>query len=230
MPTYRQAGRRGAAGQRRRDGLVEVDARARPVLPRPLRRGRAPAAAGSGWPVRPLRSGRSSRPSRRSSSAGPANSTRRRSGLVPPLPMAETETDNVWLQGWSNEDLALVLERAGRIDEAREALERALAVWERKRCLPSCVAFASRSIRSGGRRSDTLKRHSRTLGQADAAVRLDILGACRGAERSPRGGPAARSGALWAREGQFWPSRWARATVAARRRPASPPVLLKCES
>ena len=49
---------------------------------------------------------------------------------------AETETDNVWLQGWGNEDLATVLERAGRIDEAREALERALAVWERKRCLP----------------------------------------------------------------------------------------------
>jgi hypothetical protein len=37
------------------------------------------------------------------------------------------------------EDLATVLERAGRIDEAREALERALAVWERKRCLPYVV-------------------------------------------------------------------------------------------
>jgi hypothetical protein len=49
---------------------------------------------------------------------------------------AETETDNVWLQGWSNEDLAFVLKRAGRVDEAREALKRALAVWERKRCLP----------------------------------------------------------------------------------------------
>jgi tetratricopeptide (TPR) repeat protein len=49
---------------------------------------------------------------------------------------AETETDNVWLQGWSNEDLAVVLERAGRIDEARQALGRALAVWEQKRCLP----------------------------------------------------------------------------------------------
>ena len=49
---------------------------------------------------------------------------------------AETETDNVWLQGWSNEDLALVLERAGRVSEAREALKRALTVWERKRCLP----------------------------------------------------------------------------------------------
>ena len=50
--------------------------------------------------------------------------------------IAETETDNVWLHGWSNEDLALVLERAGRIEEARDALERALAFWERKRCLP----------------------------------------------------------------------------------------------
>jgi class 3 adenylate cyclase/tetratricopeptide (TPR) repeat protein len=52
------------------------------------------------------------------------------------LAAAETETDNPWLQGWGYEDLATVLERAGRIDEAREALERALAVWERKRCLP----------------------------------------------------------------------------------------------
>ena len=42
----------------------------------------------------------------------------------------------MWLQGWGYEDLATVLERAGRIDDAREALERALAVWERKRCLP----------------------------------------------------------------------------------------------
>ncbi len=49
---------------------------------------------------------------------------------------AETETDNVWLHGWGYEDLATVLERAGRIDDAREALERALALWERKRCLP----------------------------------------------------------------------------------------------
>jgi class 3 adenylate cyclase len=49
---------------------------------------------------------------------------------------AETETDNVWLQGWSNEDLALVLERGGRVDEAQEALKRALTIWEHKRCLP----------------------------------------------------------------------------------------------
>jgi class 3 adenylate cyclase/tetratricopeptide (TPR) repeat protein len=49
---------------------------------------------------------------------------------------AENETDNPWLQGWAHEDLATVLERAGRSDEAREALEHARAVWERKRCLP----------------------------------------------------------------------------------------------
>ena len=49
---------------------------------------------------------------------------------------AETATDNVWWQAWTHEDLATVLERAGRIDEAREALEQARAVWERKGCLP----------------------------------------------------------------------------------------------
>ena len=52
------------------------------------------------------------------------------------LACAETETDTVWLQAWGYEDLASVLERGGRIGEAREALEGALAVWERKRCLP----------------------------------------------------------------------------------------------
>jgi hypothetical protein len=55
-----------------------------------------------------------------------------RAGVV----AAETETDNPWLQGWGHEDLATVLERAGRIGEARQELERAVAVWERKRCLP----------------------------------------------------------------------------------------------
>ena len=40
------------------------------------------------------------------------------------------------LQAWNYEDLATVLERAGRIDEARDALEHAVALWERKRCLP----------------------------------------------------------------------------------------------
>jgi tetratricopeptide (TPR) repeat protein len=50
---------------------------------------------------------------------------------------AITETDNLQLQAWGYEDLATVLERAGRIDDAREALEQALALWERKRCLPA---------------------------------------------------------------------------------------------
>ena len=63
---------------------------------------------------------------------------------------AETETDNVWLQSWSNEDLALVLEHAGRVDEAREVLRRALAVWEGKRCLP-LVRRVREQIESLGR-------------------------------------------------------------------------------
>ncbi len=49
---------------------------------------------------------------------------------------AETRTDSVWLQANTHEDLATVLERAGRIDEARAALERSLALFERKGCLP----------------------------------------------------------------------------------------------
>ena len=36
----------------------------------------------------------------------------------------------------THEDLATVLGRVGRIDEAREALQRSLAIWERKGCLP----------------------------------------------------------------------------------------------
>jgi class 3 adenylate cyclase/tetratricopeptide (TPR) repeat protein len=52
---------------------------------------------------------------------------------------AETTTDNVWWQAWTHEDLATVLERAGRIEEARESLGRSLAHWERKGCLP-CAA------------------------------------------------------------------------------------------
>jgi tetratricopeptide (TPR) repeat protein len=49
---------------------------------------------------------------------------------------AETRTDNIWMQAPTHEDLAVVLERAGRIDEAREELERSLEIWERKGCLP----------------------------------------------------------------------------------------------
>jgi tetratricopeptide (TPR) repeat protein len=49
---------------------------------------------------------------------------------------AETKTDNIWWQASTHEDLATVLGRAGRVDEAREALERVLTIWERKGCLP----------------------------------------------------------------------------------------------
>ena len=42
-----------------------------------------------------------------------------------------------------------MLERAGRIDDAREALERSLAIWERKGCLP-CAARVREEIASLG--------------------------------------------------------------------------------
>ena len=63
---------------------------------------------------------------------------------------AETKTDTVLWQAWTHEDLAAVLERAGRIDEAREALERSLAIWERKGCLP-CAERLREQIQSLGR-------------------------------------------------------------------------------
>ncbi|HYZ76059.1 MAG TPA: adenylate/guanylate cyclase domain-containing protein [Gaiellaceae bacterium] len=63
---------------------------------------------------------------------------------------AENKTDNVWWQALTHEDLATVLERAGRIDEAREALERSLALWERKGCLP-CASRVRAEIASLGR-------------------------------------------------------------------------------
>ena len=60
---------------------------------------------------------------------------------------AETKTDNVWWQAWTREDLATVLERAGRIDDAREALQRSLAIWEQKGCLP-CAERVREQIQS----------------------------------------------------------------------------------
>src|SRR5207248_7438225 len=60
---------------------------------------------------------------------------------------AETRTENVWWQASTHEDLATVLKRAGRIDETREELERALAIWERKGCLP-CATRVREQINS----------------------------------------------------------------------------------
>ena len=64
---------------------------------------------------------------------------------------AETRTDSVWWQAFTHEDLATVLERAGRTDEAREELERSLALWERKGCLPC---------------AERVREHIQSLGQA----------------------------------------------------------------
>ena len=63
---------------------------------------------------------------------------------------AETRTDNVWWQAYTHEDLATVLERAERIDEARQAFERALTIWKRKGCLP-CATRVREQINSLGR-------------------------------------------------------------------------------
>ena len=71
---------------------------------------------------------------------------------------AETRTDNVWWQADTHEDLATVLERAGRIDEARDALERALAIWERKGCLP-CAARVREQIDSLPRTRSSDRNH-----------------------------------------------------------------------
>ena len=49
---------------------------------------------------------------------------------------AKTDTDNIWFQAQTCEDLATVLERAGRHDEARLAVDRAASIWEAKGCLP----------------------------------------------------------------------------------------------
>ena len=117
---------------------MEVDARARLLLPRSLRRGRASATAGSGRPARSRRAG--ARPSVEALLLATRGELEQAEALARTgVAAAETETDNLWLQGWGYEDLAAVLEQAGRIDEARSALAHALAVWERKRCLPFVV-------------------------------------------------------------------------------------------
>ena len=58
---------------------------------------------------------------------------------------ADAYTDSIWSKARTREDLATVLERAGRIDEAREALEGSLAFWEAKGCLP-CASRARERI------------------------------------------------------------------------------------
>jgi class 3 adenylate cyclase/tetratricopeptide (TPR) repeat protein len=63
---------------------------------------------------------------------------------------AKSRTDNVWWEADTHEDLGSVLERAGRLDEARDALEAALAVWERKGCLP-CAGRVRARLESLGR-------------------------------------------------------------------------------
>jgi hypothetical protein len=62
----------------------------------------------------------------------------------------EAETDSPWIQGWAYEDLVTVLMRAGRIDQTRDALERSLALWERKGCLP-CAARVRAQLDALGR-------------------------------------------------------------------------------
>jgi tetratricopeptide (TPR) repeat protein len=61
--------------------------------------------------------------------------------------VAEDEIDNLWLEAWSYEDLATVLEHQERTDDARAALERSLRLWERKGCLP-CAARTRAKIDS----------------------------------------------------------------------------------
>jgi class 3 adenylate cyclase len=63
---------------------------------------------------------------------------------------AESEIDSIFFQGWAYEDLVTVLLRAGRTDEACEALTRLLTLWERKGCLP-CAQRVRDQIASLGR-------------------------------------------------------------------------------
>jgi len=58
--------------------------------------------------------------------------------------VATDEMDNLWLEAWAHEDLATVLERAGRINDAYEELERAAAIWERKGCRPCANRIRAR--------------------------------------------------------------------------------------
>ena len=48
----------------------------------------------------------------------------------------ETEIDHVWFRGIAYDDLVTVLELAGRLEDTREVLERSLALWQGKGCIP----------------------------------------------------------------------------------------------
>ena len=61
---------------------------------------------------------------------------------------AETKTDTVWWQALTHEDLATVLERATRIDEARDALEHCLT----RKCPAWRFAPPNRAQESGSER------------------------------------------------------------------------------
>jgi tetratricopeptide (TPR) repeat protein len=63
---------------------------------------------------------------------------------------AAEKTENLWLQAWGYEDLAVVLERRGQIEETRAALERAVALAERKRCLPFADRLRGQLVSLGG--------------------------------------------------------------------------------
>jgi hypothetical protein len=128
---------------------VAAAARPRPLLPRSFRRGGDGATAGSSRRAGPV--GRSLCPTVEALLLAARDELEEAEALAHTgIAAAETETDNPWLQGWGYEDLATVLQRAGRTDEAREALEHALAVWERKRCLPYLVRLREQ-IESLGR-------------------------------------------------------------------------------
>jgi len=65
---------------------------------------------------------------------------------------AETKTENVFWQAYTHEDLATVLERARRLDEARAELERSLKIWEQKGCLPCAHRLRDRIASLGQRK------------------------------------------------------------------------------
>ena len=64
------------------------------------------------------------------------------------------------------EDLATVLERAGRIEEARDALERALTLYEQKRCLPYVSRVREQLDSLGQAKSDRTNDRGKSVSDA----------------------------------------------------------------